>query len=263
MITHALFVRIPKLASLLRVLGAWFAFFFFISLLSGIAEEKVEPVSMIQEIEVVHFSHTDVGFTDHPEVCRELYIRYLDLAVDAVLDSTDKPEDQRFVWTAEATLPVDDWWQNAGPERRERFLEAVHSGRLEITALAFNNTPFLNARQWERMLHWLPEDLWQKVQPKVAIQNDVNGFPRAAAIALLDRGVRYLFTGINEDSGGSPFPRPSAFWWKMPDGRRMFVWLNIGYGSGFDFFEPREWRRGPVPAASDTRYRPPRARGKF
>jgi len=39
----------------------------------------------------------------------------------------------------------------------------------------------------------------------------------------------------------------------------MFVWLNIGYGSGFDFFEPREWRRGPVPLAADTRYRPPRA----
>ena len=39
----------------------------------------------------------------------------------------------------------------------------------------------------------------------------------------------------------------------------MFVWLNIGYGSGFDFFEAGEWRRGPVPLAADTRYRPPRA----
>jgi len=76
---------------------------------------------------------------------------------------------------------------------------------------------------------------------------------------LLDRGIRYLFTGINEDSGGTPFPRPSAFWWKMPDGRRLFVWLNVGYGSGFDFFEPHEWRRGPVPLASDGRYHPPRA----
>jgi hypothetical protein len=109
------------------------------------------------------------------------------------------------------------------------------------------------------MVHWLPEDLWRAVRPRTAVQNDVNGLPRAAALALLDRGVHYLFTGINEDSGGVPFPRPSAFWWKMPDGRRMFVWLNIGYGSGFDFFESQEWRRGPVPLAADTRYRPPRA----
>lgn len=213
----------------------------------------------VREINIVHFSHTDVGFTDSPSVCRELYRRYLDVAVDTILDSMDGPPEKRFFWTAEATMPVNDWWQAATPARREQFLRAVRSGKLEVSALAFNNTPFMNAAQWRTVLHWLPEDLWQQVGPKVAIQNDVNGMPRAGALALLDRGVRYLFTGINEDSGGVPFPRPSAFWWKMPDGRRMFVWLNIGYGSGFDFFEPGEWRRGPVPRAADTRYRPPRA----
>lgn len=82
---------------------------------------------------------------------------------------------------------------------------------------------------------------------------------RAGAKTLLDRGIHRLFTGINEDSGGPPFRRPSAFWWKQPDGRRLFVRLNQGYGSGFNFFEPAEWCRGPVPRASDTRYRPPRA----
>jgi len=61
------------------------------------------------------------------------------------------------------------------------------------------------------------------------------------------------------NNGGPPFRRPSAFWWKQPDGRRLFVWLNQGYGLGFNFFEPAEWRRGPVPRTSDTRYRPPRA----
>lgn len=219
---------------------------------------QAELASIIKEIDLVHFSHTDVGFTDSPAVCRELYCRYLDIAIDTILDSMKAPADKRFYWTAEATLPVNDWWQSATEARRKQFLDAVRSGQLEITALACNNTPFLNANQWRTMVHWLPEDLWKQVDPKVAVQNDVNGMPRAGALALLDRGVRFLFTGINEDSGGVPFPRPSAFWWKMPDGRRLFVWLNIGYGSGFDFFEPGEWRRGPVPLAADTRYRPPR-----
>jgi hypothetical protein len=213
----------------------------------------------IQEINLVHFSHTDVGFTDHPDVCRELYRRYLDIAVDTVLDTRRGPADERFCWTAEATMPVNDWWQAADSARRRQFLKAVRSGQLEVTALAFNNTPFMDAAQWQTMVHWLPEDFWKQVHPRTAVQDDVNGLPRAAALALLDRGVKYLFTGINEDSGGVPFPRPSAFWWRMPDNRRMFVWLNIGYGSGFDFFEPGEWRRGPVPRAADTTYRPPRA----
>jgi hypothetical protein len=213
---------------------------------------------VVREINIVHFSHTDVGFTDSPGVCRELHRRYLDIALDAISASMRGPAEQRFCWTAEATLPVDDWWQKAAPERRKQFLEAVQARQLEVAALALNNTPFMNAAQWQTMVHWLPEDVWREVRPQVAIQNDVNGLPRAAGIALLDRGVRYLFTGINEDSGGSPFPRPSAFWWKMPDGRRLFVWLNTGYGSGFDFFEPREWRRGPVPRAADTCFRAPR-----
>lgn len=213
----------------------------------------------IKEIDLVHFSHTDVGFTDSPSVCRELYRRYLDIGIDAVLDSARGPADHRFYWTAESTLAVNDWWQVATPARRRQFIKAIKTGQLEVTAMACNNTPFMNADQWQTMVHWLPEEVWKAVHPTVAIQDDVNGMPRAGAIALLNRGVSHLFTGINEDSGGVPFPRPSAFWWKMPDGRRLFVWLNIGYGSGFDFFEPGEWRRGPVPRAADTTYRPPRA----
>jgi hypothetical protein len=218
-----------------------------------------EPSANIKEIDLVHFSHTDVGFTDSPSVCRELYRRYLDVALNTILDSMKGPAEEHFYWTAESTLAVNDWWQAATPARRRLFLKAVRAGQLEVTALACNNTPFMNAAQWQTMVHWLPEDVWRQVHPSVAVQDDVNGVPRAAALALLDRGIRHLFTGINEDSGGVPFPRPAAFWWKMPDGRRLFVWLNLGYGSGFDFFEPGEWRRGPVPRAADATYRPPRA----
>ena len=72
---------------------------------------------------------------------------------------------------------------------------------------------------------------------------------------LLDRGVEYLFMGINDHNGGPPMRRPSAFWWKMPDGRRMFVWLGDHYAQGFYYFHPSSWRRGPVPESTDTRYR--------
>lgn len=213
----------------------------------------------IQQVELVHFSHTDYGFTDHPAVCRELQKRFLDIAIDAVLASLDRLEEGRFAWTAETIVAVDDWWQAASPERREDLLRAIGSGRLDIAALPHNQTPTLNRQQWHTMLHWLPEDLWRRLQPKVAIQNDVNGFPRAGAVALLDRGVRWLMSGINEDSGGSPLARPAAFWWKMPDGRKMLVYLNYSYPMGYWFFEPVEWRRGPVPRAADTRYRLPRS----
>lgn len=215
-------------------------------------------MSLPKHVDLVHFVHTDFGFTDHPAVCRDLHRRYIDIAIDAALATHDWPEAARFHWTAETTVAVDDWWQSASPERREDFLKAVDSGQLDIAAIAMNNTPFMNRQQWHKLLHWLPEELWQRVQPKVAIQDDVNGFPRAGALELLDRGVHRVFTGINEDSGGPPFQRPSAFWWKMPDGRRLFIYLSYSYPTGYWFFEPIEWRHGPVPHAGDTRYRPPR-----
>ena len=212
----------------------------------------------IQRIDIVHMTHTDIGFTDHPLVCRRQQMRYLDVAIDAVLATSDAPPDSQFYWTAETTLAVNDWWQAADSNRRKDFLKAVGTGRLEVGALAMNQTPSLNARQWHTLLHWLPDSLWQQVNPRVVIQNDVNGFPRAGAIKALDRGVQYLFMGINSHNGGPPLRTPSAFWWKMPDGRRLFVWLGDHYAQGFYYFHANSWRRGPVPESTDTRYRPAR-----
>jgi hypothetical protein len=221
--------------------------------------EPVDPSPGLKRIYIVHFSHTDFGFTEMESVTRDLHRRYLDIALDAVLATRNGPDDQKFYWTAEALVAVQDWWNTASPSRRRDFLSAVRSGQLEVTALPFNQTPFLNQAQWRTMLHWIPDDLWNRLKPTAGLQNDVNGFPRAGAMALLDRGVGFLGMGINGDNGGPPFRRPSAFRWKMPDGRRLFVWLSDHYGSGYDYFETSEWRRGPVPAAADTRYRPPRA----
>jgi hypothetical protein len=182
----------------------------------------------------------------------------LDIAIDAVLATCDRPAESQFYWTAETTLAVDDWWRAADDARRKDLRRAIDTGRLEIAALAMNQTPTLNPRQWQKMLHWLPDELWKRARPRVAIQNDVNGFPRAGAIALLDRGVGHLLMGINATNGGPPLDTPTAFWWKMPDGRRMFVWLGDHYARGFYYFHPHSWRRGPVPEATDTRYRPAR-----
>ncbi|MCF7975187.1 MAG: hypothetical protein K9N55_15340 [Phycisphaerae bacterium] len=215
-------------------------------------------LDVIRRIDIVHMTHTDIGFTDHPIVCRRQQMRYLDIAIDAVLATIDSPPDAQFFWTAETTLAVDDWWKAAGSDRRMDFLKAVGTGRLEIGAMAMNQTPSLNAAEWHTLIHWLPDSLWQKVGPRVAIQNDVNGFPRAGAIRLLDRGLEYLFMGINSHNGGPPMRTPSAFWWKMPDERRMFVWLGDHYAQGFYYFHPASWRRGPVPESTDTRYRPAR-----
>ncbi len=205
----------------------------------------------IGHIDIIHHSHTDFGFTDMPSVCRDLQVRFLDAALQTCLN------DRRFHWTVEGTVALDDWWRISTPHRREELLRMIGAGQMDVMAMAFNQAPFMNAMQWRRSLDWLPSDLLKAVHPRAAMQNDVNGCPRAGAVMLLDRGIRHLLMGINADSGGPPFPRPSAFWWKMPDGRRMFVWLGDHYGTAYSYFEPNGWQRGQARAA-DATLGPPR-----
>src|SRR5512140_2276902 len=96
--------------------------------------EPAEP-GFVKQLDIIHFSHTDYGFTDHPAVCRDLEKRYLDVALDAALNTRRLPEEARFHWTAETTVAVDEWWQAASPARRREFVKALRAGQLEVTAL--------------------------------------------------------------------------------------------------------------------------------
>jgi hypothetical protein len=179
----------------------------------------------IAHVDIVHNTHTDVGYTALPSVIRDLQRRYLDAAVDACR------ADRSFHWTVESLLGLDDWWQVAPLARRNALVDLVHAGQMDVMAMPFNQTPFLNGLQWRQMMSWISPALWRTLNIRLAMQNDVNGVPRAGGVALLDHGIRHLMTGSNDDSGGPPFPRPTSFWWRMPDGRRMFVWLGEHYGS--------------------------------
>ncbi|MCP4454939.1 MAG: hypothetical protein GY809_26060, partial [Planctomycetes bacterium] len=120
-------------------------------------DQSTSTPGVIQRIDIVHMTHTDIGFTDHPLVCRRQQMRYLDIAIDAVLATRDAPSDAQFYWTAETTLAVDDWWKAADTNRRQDFLKAVTTGRLEVGAMAMNQTPSLNPAEWHTQLHWLPD----------------------------------------------------------------------------------------------------------
>ena len=211
----------------------------------------------IKYIDLVHCTHTDYGFTDHPMIAQELQRRFLDIAVDAAILTRNNPKNEQFRWSAEALDVVKDWWEHATPERQKELLKSIESGQIAVNALPFHIHPFINERQWKLMTNWIPEDLWTQFQPSVGMQHDVNGFPRSAAMGLLDRDVKYLWTGINDHFGGSPFRQPHAFWWKMPDDRKILVWLGFPYWEGYLFFSEQQWRHG-IREASNTQFWSPR-----
>lgn len=214
----------------------------------------------IEYIDIVHHLHTDLGYTDHPLRARKLHAEFVGQAVEEVLKTRNRKNP--FAWTCETMLGVAEWLEQADAVQRERFYQAVETGNLDIGALPFNVTPYLTEAEWDKALNWMPDVFYRRASVRMAMQNDINGFPAAAAEKLLDRGVRYLWMGPNIHLGAAPFDTPHAFRWKMADGRSLFVWLNGHYNNGFYIFN-EFWREGPIPNSNDTAYRWPDAQDVF
>ncbi len=84
---------------------------------SALGRDAADPPIRVRTIDIVHFSHTDIGYTDQPSIARELHVRFLDIAIDACRKTQGRASASRFHWTAESMLAVDDWWRAASPAR--------------------------------------------------------------------------------------------------------------------------------------------------
>ncbi len=71
---------------------------------------------------------------------------------------------------------------------------------------------------------------------EAAMQSDVNGIPWMFADLLPAVGVNLLAMAINPSRGGTPSPRPGAFWWEGPSGKRLGVWNGYAYAWGITFW---------------------------
>ncbi len=98
---------------------------------AAVSALAASPLKKIRTLDLIHHSHTDVGFTDMPSVCRELQVRFLDAALEACLRNPS------FRWTMEVILTVDDWWKGASAARRAELLKMVKAGRMDAMALPF------------------------------------------------------------------------------------------------------------------------------
>ena len=213
-----------------------------------------EYAGSVKYIDIINWTHTDYGFTDHPLIVSEFQKRYIDIAIDYVERSSRNKSGERFTWTVESLDPLLKWWQEASAERRELLVKAVDRGSIDVNIMPFNIQPMLNDVETKVLTNWIPKDLAMKLKPRIAIQNDVNGFPRAVAMRLSNQGVRYVWLGMN---GRHPFETPTMSWWQMPNGEKMLLWNGVSYWEGYNYFHDENWKSGQH-EASNLQYPWPR-----
>ena len=196
---------------------------------------------MPRTLYLIHHTHTDVGYT-------ELQGRILDRQVDFIRQALRLVEaDERFRWTCETFWAVEQFLKVASPDEKARFVRAVKSGRIGLSASYLNFSELLD--------YATHRDLMRRVQAfgeangitvRSSMTADINGHSLAFAQALRDHGVEQLFTCVHAHHGMYPlFKNQTPFYWQMPNGERLLVWNGEHYHLGNEL--------GLVPGAFMTR----------
>ncbi|CAN5489187.1 hypothetical protein BH11ARM2_BH11ARM2_08240 [soil metagenome] len=184
---------------------------------------------MIEEVLLVHHSHTDIGYTHPQPVVFELHDRFIESALDLADATIDERDDARFRWTCEVTGITRAWWERASNGDRDRFLAAAKRGQMEVAALEWHLTPLADLRMLIRSLENVRFFRALGVPVRSAMNTDVNGVPWGLVDVLLDHGIDGFSMAINSHLGGAVSPRPGAFKWAAPDGRELLVWNGFQY----------------------------------
>jgi hypothetical protein len=191
-------------------------------------------MSNIHTLYLVHHSHTDVGYTSDQPIVWDLHTRFLDEAIDLAEKYANHQSDGAFRWTVETTEVLRRWLERASPTDVERLVALERAGRIEVMGMFANITPLFDADQLVESLQaigWLRRAYGFTIRH--AMNCDVNGENWPLVDLLLDAGVEGFTMAINTHFGGALTPRPSAFWWQGPSGRRILTYCGWSYDRGW------------------------------
>ena len=186
----------------------------------------------IEQLYLIHHSHTDIGYTHDQPVVWELERRFLDAALDLCEQGEDGADDA-FRWTIETTEPLLRWLAQADAGQIERLRRAERAGRLEAMGMPLNLTPLVDTDQLIESLQPLSE-LRERFGLTIAhaMNCDVNGHNWPLVDTLLDAGIEAFSMAINETFGGAPLQRPNVFRWEGPSGRSLLTLNGWHYMHG-------------------------------
>ncbi|MFD0900833.1 glycoside hydrolase family 38 N-terminal domain-containing protein [Actinomadura sediminis] len=182
---------------------------------------------------VVHHSHLDIGYTDTQGTVLRHHLDYLDAALRLARETDGRPDDARFRWSVESSLPALRWLATRPDDQVAEFVERVRAGNIEITAFPMQlHLEACSTEELYRQLRFV-EDLRREhgIEVRSAMHTDVPGAVVGTVDALNAAGVRYLAAAHNWAgrsvpyvTGGDKLGRP--FRWRSPGGGELLVWFT-------------------------------------
>ncbi|MGW3347647.1 glycoside hydrolase family 38 N-terminal domain-containing protein [Nonomuraea rubra] len=182
---------------------------------------------------VVHHSHLDIGYTDPQGTVLRHHLDYLDAALRLAEETASWPDDAKFRWTVESSMPALRWLDHRPKEMVDSFAELARAGSIEVTALPFQlHTEACSTEELHRQLRFTAQlERRYGFATRSAMHTDVPGAVVGLVDALSAAGVRYLAAAHNWAGrsvpylhGGDKLTRP--FRWRAPSGNEILVWFT-------------------------------------
>ena len=188
------------------------------------------------KIYVIHHTHTDIGYTESQEVITQRQVDYLRQAVriGEAIDNGERPEWEGFHWVCETFWAVDQFWQQADGQERERFLNGVKKGYIEVTGNYLNLCELVDEHTLEHFLQKARAFSRETgLAMKCAMTADINGCSWGYGRLLHQAGFENLYSCVHNHHGMFPlFRRQIPFYWEAKDGSRLLVWNGDHYQLG-------------------------------
>ena len=187
-------------------------------------------------IDVLHHSHTDIGYTARQElICRQHadFLRQV-LEILRRIDAGEAEEQRGFRWQCENFWQVRNFLKTAGPAEQEELIRYIREGRIGLSGSYLNLTDLIDDTVLRE--HLAEATDWAKQNGlllKSAMTADVNGYSAALPDELAGAGIRYFYSALHTHHGMYPLYRnPAFFRWHGPKGNSVLAFCGEHYHWG-------------------------------
>jgi hypothetical protein len=195
-----------------------------------------------REINLVHHSHTDIGYSHVQEDVIRIHTGNIRRAMKLIERTRDYPAGSKFIWNIESAWAVENFFDSSTEAERKQFIEFVKNGRI-VVAGSYANV--LTGLALPEELSWnyeyaskLRDSL--KIPVKTGMMSDIPGMSWSTVSAMAKNGIRYFSNGPNfigtppymGDRIGTTLMEQGnkAFWWKSASGKDSVLFWTCGKG---------------------------------
>ncbi|MFW5762174.1 MAG: hypothetical protein ACOCXH_14465, partial [Cyclobacteriaceae bacterium] len=153
------------------------------------------------QLNLVHSSHHDLGYTDLPDRVLEEHKGYVAQAISYCEQTENWPAEARFHYTFEQAFSVAYFLQhNQDQALQKKLIKYLKNGQLEVTALLANQTTDISeAEELNRAVyHAFQMQRDFDIPINVAEINDIPGINWGLVNVLASSGIKYLYAGIQD-----------------------------------------------------------------